>query len=132
MKPNFAIRMGVIALTLVAGVAAADMFTWTGGGANDDWDDTDNWSSSALSQFPDDSNDDADVPSSGSPWDVDLISDGASPDDPQCYHIEDLTIEGDVDFGDGSNDDAVLCVDSLIITGEAVVTINDGAKILTE
>lgn len=110
-----------LAVTVIATTALGSLFTWTGSGGNDLWSNHDNWDhpGGCLSCWPDDATDDAKIPTNGSTWAIDLITET----------IDDLTIEDDVTFGDGGLD-AVLTTESVAINGPAVVTVSEGVTIL--
>ena len=93
-------------------------YTWTGNGADDDWDNGDNWSCiGACGSYPDTASDDATV---NGTHDVDLID--------EC--IDDLTITGTVNIG-AAEFTPTLHVDTFTIAGPATVTIGELATIWT-
>ena len=115
-----AYTLAVIALAGVTPGMAAN-YTWTGNAA-DDWDNGYNWSSMSCSGggcYPQTTDHDAQISDGG---DINLVTE----------EIDDLEIQGDVDFA-GSSD--TLTVDSITIVGGAsadtVVTIT-GATIQTD
>ncbi len=73
-----------------AAAPALAAFTWSGAGADDDWDNCENWvpDNDPCSTYPDDTGDDAVIPEAGSPWTVNLVTES----------IGALTINGDTDF----------------------------------
>ena len=101
-------------------------FTWTAGGADDDWDNTDNWfATGCLDCYPDDTNDDATIPYTAGGYTVDLVTES----------IDDFAIAGSVDFYSASGGvPQTLTVQSLSIgaaSAETVITIS-GATISVE
>ena len=93
-------------------------FTWAGHGSDDNWDTPGNWLSACCSgTYPDGHHDDANVPASESGFTINLITEA----------IDDLSIEGDVDFhSKGGN--VVMTVDSLTIVGPARVEVHDNGS----
>ncbi len=115
------IIMSALVVFCVGSIALATSFTWTGGGADDDWDTCENWGSNGIVCYPSSSRDDATIPTTTSPpWLVDLTDET----------IDDLTITEDTTFGDADGNDPTLRVDSVTITG-ATITIHYGATITT-
>jgi len=116
---NTWMRTACMVMLVVVSVGFAGSFTWTGNGSDDDWDTTANWtSSSCMGCYPDDTGDDATIPTPAccTGYAVNLITES----------IDDLTIEGDVDFS-GASGDPVLTVDSVTIIGPAVLTMSDAS-----
>ncbi len=113
---GFAAAMGVAAASVYALT-----FTWTGGGGDDDWDTTQNWSSGACANCsPDDTNDDALFSDEECGWGtVELVTE----------EIGELEILADVDFTPDAGT-PTLTVDKLTIhgtieCGETIVTIEN-------
>lgn len=91
-------------------------FTWSGNGADDDWDTCGNWDAcSQFFQYPG-TGDDATIDGT---YTVDLID----------QTIDDLTLSGTVTFG-AAETDPVLTVNTLTIQSHASLTISEGASIL--
>ena len=115
-------RKSTFARILILGCAALFVlgatFTWTGGGANDDWDNGDNWDCTACSGYPDGTDDDA---SADGIYTIDLIDET----------IDDLTLSGTITFGDANGDDPVLCLDTLTINAASDLDMTAGARIVT-
>ncbi|GMU38648.1 MAG: hypothetical protein KJ057_16580 [Phycisphaerae bacterium] len=110
-----------LGFVLLSGALLGASFTWTGNGGDDAWSTTANWFSAGCAFcFPDDTGDDALIPSGS--WTVDLVDGAGDPDE----EIDDLTIEGDVDFGVVSGS-PTLKVDSLTIVGPVEVAMGGGA-----
>jgi hypothetical protein len=93
-------------------------YTWTGGGANDDWDNGDNWSCTGLCGSYPVNGDDA---AADGTFTIDLIDQA----------IDDLTLSGTITFGDAGGDDPVLCLDTLTITAGADLQMTEGARLIT-
>lgn len=113
-----------LALVLAGGSALAATFYWTGGGVDDDWDTTDNWTSMSCTLcYPDDTGDDAYFTDDQCDWGtVELVTD----------EIGDLSIISDVDFR-ADTGTPTLTVDRIVVSGtidcgEVVLTI-DGATL---
>jgi len=121
------LKSGILVLA-TATFAWAAAFQWDGGGSDDNWDNTDNWTCTAgtCGFYPDDTGDDAWIPSSGSPWTVDIVSGTTT--------IDDLTIQGSVTFGkpSGGSGDHILNCDSIRINSGVTATVTDGVKITTD
>lgn len=100
------------------GICFGGTYTWNGGGADDDWDNADNWSCIACTGYPDGTDDDAVIDGT---YDVDLVD--------EC--IDDLTVTGTVDFAYVTSGSTVH-VDTFTIAGPATVTMATHARITTE
>ena len=114
--------LGVLCISALVLAAGGSTWEWDGSGGTDSWSLCPNWTVLAgMPQvcYPSTGNDDVIIPTAGSAWDVDLITDT----------IDDLTIEDDVNFGADSGT-PTLTVDSFSISGPAIVTIT-GATIVT-
>ncbi len=85
-------RLRTISLLAVIGTAAlvlATDFTWTDNGDGHSWSNDENWASSALGEYPDDTTDNATIPANFvGGWQVELTTES----------IDRLTISGDVVF----------------------------------
>lgn len=103
---RFVTGIGVVMCSwLMLGAA----FVWDGGGANDTWSTVENWDCpNEPAGYPDDTGDDATIPFTSGGYLVDLTTES----------INDLTIEGNVDF-DTAGGATTLTVDSLIIDGSS-------------
>lgn len=86
------------------------IYTWTGNGADDNWDTAGNWSS-AVAGHPDDCTDNALIPSGS--WDVALIAE----------QISDLEISGNVDFSGSQQTPPILKADSITLSGSSAITL---------
>ncbi len=102
-------------------------FTWTGEGLDYDWDTCDNWAAVGIPPqcYPSTESDDAAIPYTEGGWTINLIEE----------QIEDLTIQGSVDFYPASTPALrTLWVESLTIdagSADTVVTISSDARITT-
>ena len=112
-----------------AALCLAASFTWVGQGEDEDydWDTCDNWAAVGIPPqcYPSTESDDATIPYTEGGWTINLIDE----------QIEDLTIEGSVDFYPASTPGLRrLQVESLTIdagSADTVVTISSDAKITT-
>lgn len=114
-----------LVLCCTATMVLGQSYYWTGNGVDDDWSNNENWDCRGTCfcfqgdcGYPDDTGDDAWIPSTAGPFQVDLITEV----------IDDMTIDNDVDFGSETGSPVTLTVDSLTICGDSVVTIT-GATI---
>jgi len=119
-----------VACTVVVGLSAAASpratWTWTDGAISDHrWDTNGNWDRLG---YPDDPNDDPLIPheTSVAGWQIDLVA---------IPNLGDMTIEGDVRFGDADPNDpnTIICPNSLLIDGddqEVEVSISDAAIVV--
>ncbi|MCG3130465.1 MAG: hypothetical protein FLDDKLPJ_01227 [Phycisphaerae bacterium] len=95
-------------LTAVSGSAAT--FTWSGNGADDQWDTTANWQAVACANcYPDDADDDVTI--SGI-FDVGLVKVGGT-----NLAIGDLTLSDTVILEDADGNDPTLAVQKVTISG---------------
>ncbi len=126
MNKNMArsLRRALLAVACTAALGWAATYSWTGAGAGNNWDDSDNWEHvlglPTLTNYPG-PGDDASIPTGGSPWPIDLITVG----------MDDLAILDDVDF-DTAGGTTTLTVESLIIDGRSnaiAVTISSSTTI---
>lgn len=110
-------RLVTVGLTLAcAFVCLGASYTWDGGGVDDDWTTAGNWDDDLS--YPSGSTDDATFPYDASGWSVDLSSD--------IGQIDDLVIEGDVDFtGSGTEELSVTKVTLDASSNAITVTVTD-------
>jgi len=95
------------AMATIAGAAYANTYIWDGAGANDYWDNSANWDPLVIpGTYPNADTDDAIIPATGGPHDVQLITE----------QIDDLTITGSVDLTPKSGT-PTLTLDTLTISG---------------
>lgn len=121
-------RKSTIARILILGCAVATSlgatWTWSGAGADDDWDTCGNWGATACTMpvgYPSTTNDDVTFSQDDI---IELIDE----------EIDDMLIEYDITFDGG--DGVTLTVDSLFIKGAAsgttVLTVSGGAELLAD
>jgi len=91
-------------------------FTWTGNGADDDWDTCGNWDACSQVFLYSGTGDDATIDGT---YTVDLID----------QTIDDITLSGTITFG-AAESDPVLTVNTFTIESGAALTITEGATIL--
>ena len=114
----------LVAVACTAALGWAATYKWTGAGANNNWDTSDNCrlasGQPSFTNYPG-PGDDATIPTDGSPWPIDLIT----------VSMDDLTILEDVNF-DTAGGTTTLTVESLIIDGSSnaiTVTITSSTTI---
>lgn len=122
-------RLRTVSFLAVLATAAASLatnFIWTGLDASNSWNQSDNWSSSALGEFPDGADDDVSIPANGvAVWAIDLTTET----------VGDITINASVDFGAVSGtptlqtDYFVMCAPvgvaiELTISGDATIDVH--------
>ncbi len=115
-------RKSTVARILIVGCAGifclGATYTWTGGGANDDWNNGENWDCTVCVGYPDDTGDDANADGT---YNIDLVDET----------IDDLTLSGTITIGDANGDDPVLCLDTLTINAASDLVITEGARVVT-
>ncbi len=118
-RPFKLVILGVLgSCTLAMGAT----YFWNGNGADADWDTCGNWRLVTPICYPSVTTSDAIVPDCAPvscTKTIDLIDE----------EIEDMTLYGDVDFGSATGQGVLLEVESLSITGPAVVTTSSLATI---
>jgi|GEM_PF-1125730 len=127
MKPRHWMA-GVLIFAGAGAVCLGALFTWTAGGADDDWDTSANWSTQGQRPYPSTTNDDALFPAGADGWYVGLITE----------QIDDLTLNTSRDFYSAGGT-VTLTVDSITIAGPApggasytTVTVFENATITTQ
>lgn len=99
-----------LGLLLMAVSGSAATFTWSGNGADDDWDTTANWQAAGCTTcYPDDAGDDVTI--SGI-FDVGLVKVGGT-----NLAIGDLTLSDTVILEDADGNDPTLFAQKVTITG---------------
>ncbi len=116
-------KLGLLAMFCTATlVLAAGTYWWEDGGFDDDWDTNGNWDwIGSRVPYPSGCGDDAIVVNhpSGGDWTIGLIDE----------LIEDFSITEDVAFSSATGGTATLTVESLVIEGPAIVTLDSDTKI---
>jgi len=119
-------KRAALVLGCCATLAGAAVYTWTGGGADDDWDTCGNWTPHLTPCYPCDADEDATIPASLGGYDVGLIT----------GEIKDLTVQGDATFGAAGGTYApTMTGDTITITGGqagTTVIVTDGATLDTQ
>ncbi|HNQ22431.1 MAG TPA: hypothetical protein PKK06_04990 [Phycisphaerae bacterium] len=123
--------VGVLIFASVGAVCLGALYTWTGGGQDDNWDTSANWSTYGQRPYPSTTSDDAVFPYDQNGWAVNLTTE----------QIDDLSISADTEFqagGGGGGGWVTLTADTVTISGtspagghEVVVTLFENARITT-
>ncbi|MCG3128862.1 MAG: hypothetical protein CHACPFDD_03758 [Phycisphaerae bacterium] len=99
----------VLSLALLVPLLCAATYSWTANGADDDWDTCQNWVVVGIGGcWPNDSNDDAQVPYHAGGRDIRLIT---------VNQIDDFTIQSSVDFTSATGNAETLYAESITIAG---------------
>ncbi|HNQ21460.1 MAG TPA: hypothetical protein PKK06_00015 [Phycisphaerae bacterium] len=119
--------VGALIFAGAGAVCLGALYTWTGGGPDNDWDTSANWFTYGQRPYPSTTSDDAVFPYDQNGWTVNLITE----------QIDDLNVNATTQFASGGGT-VTLTVDSLTINGPSqpnappvTVTVFENAVITT-